>query len=240
MRLAPTIAFLLPLSLVAASKVGRESLDAGGQRHEYFVFVPKTVEGRPGAPLLVLLHGSGHDGLSQIDPWKDVASREGIILVAPSAINPRMWQLPLDGPEPLIAIAEAVRNQYQADANRIYLFGHSAGAVFSLYMACEKPNYFAAISVHAGAVPDDARDEVAGVLSGIERKTPIQVQVGADDPFFPVAAVRRTQALFVEAGVPFEVKVIPRHDHNYYAISAEVNREAWAFLRDKTLAPPAK
>jgi poly(3-hydroxybutyrate) depolymerase len=240
MRLAPVVALLLPLSLAAAPKVGRESLDVGGHRHEYFVFVPKAVEGRPGAPVLVLLHGSGRDGMSQIDPWKDMASREGIVLVAPNSMDSRMWQLPLDGPEPLIAIAETVRNKYQADPHRIYLFGHSAGARFSLYMACEKPDYFAAIAVHAGAVPPDAEEDVARVLGTVGRKTPIQVQVGTEDPYFPLADVRRTQALFEKAGVQFEVREIPHHDHNYYAISAQVNRDAWAFLKDKTLAPASK
>jgi poly(3-hydroxybutyrate) depolymerase len=234
------MAMLLPLTLVAAPKVSRETLDVGGQKHEYFVFAPKTVEDQPGVPVLLLLHGSGRDGLSQIEPWKDLASREGIILVAPNAVNPRMWQIPLDGPEPLIAIVEAVRSEYRADSNRVYLFGHSAGAVFSLYMACEKPNYFAAIAAHAGAVPADAEEDVVRVLKTIERKTPILVQVGTNDPAFSVASVRRTQALFVQAGFPFDVKEIPHHDHNYYAVSADVNRDAWAFLKDKTLAPASK
>ena len=239
MRRPATVALvlLLPLSPVAAPKVARESLEIAGQKHEYFVFVPKIVADGPGAPVLVLLHGSGRDGLSQIDPWKDTASREGIILVAPNAVNPRGWEIPSDGPEPLIAIAEAVRTKYQADSNRVYLFGHSAGAVFSLYMACVKPNYFAAIAAHAGDVPADAGKKVADAARAAERKTPIFVQVGTDDPYFPVADVRRTQALFVEAGFLFDVKVIPHHDHNYYVISDKVNREAWSFLKDKALAP---
>ena len=39
-------------------------IEMEGKRHDYFIFVPKiSAEGAP-APMLVLLHGSGHDG-----PW---------------------------------------------------------------------------------------------------------------------------------------------------------------------------
>jgi hypothetical protein len=29
-------------------------------------------------PALLLLHGSGHHGMSLIDPWKDLAAKDGI------------------------------------------------------------------------------------------------------------------------------------------------------------------
>jgi len=239
-RTIALVALLLPVCLAGALKAEKASLESGGQKHEYFVFAPKAAEEKPGAPMLVLLHGSGRDGMSQINEWKDLASSEGIVLVAPNAVNSRMWQLPQDGPDPMIAIADTVREKYHADANRVYLFGHSAGAVFSLFMACEKPHYFAAIAVHAGAVRESDEADVARVAKEVDRKTPIFVQVGSDDPFFPPAAVRRTQTLFQEAGFPFDVKEIPHHDHTYYAISKNVNRDAWAFLKDKTLDGEAK
>ena len=61
--------------------------------------------------MLVLLHGSGHDGRSLLDPWKKLATREGLVLVAPNAQNSAAWQSPADGPKALIAIAEAVKKQ---------------------------------------------------------------------------------------------------------------------------------
>src|ERR1017187_3129162 len=86
-RVALTL--ILPLMLAAASgEVRKESLKIDGRQHIYFVFVPKTPPGPSGAPLLMLLHGSGHDGLSLLDPWKELASKEGIVLVAPNSINP--------------------------------------------------------------------------------------------------------------------------------------------------------
>jgi len=240
MRNAVILAILLAASVVGAPDVSQERIEIGGQKHNYYVYAPKAVQDRSRAPMLVLLHGAGRDGLSLIDPWKDLAAQEGIILVAPNAANGRMWQLKVDGPEPLTAMSDAVRRKYRADANRVYLFGHSAGAAFSLYMAFQAPDVFAAIAVHAGDVQPTAEKDIVGPLKAVVRKTPILVQVGSDDPYFPPAAVRRTQALFQAAAFPFEVKEIPHHDHDYYAISADVNRDAWAFLKDKTLSPASK
>ncbi len=234
---ACAIALVLPLALRGASApVSKEVLTVDGREHAYFLFVPKIAPTPSGPPMLLLLHGSGHDGRSLLDPWKRMAAREGIVLVAPNALDPTRWQAPADGPEPLLAIAQAVGQKYHVDSHRIYLFGHSAGAVFALLMPIAKPEYFAAIAVHAGALLHGAET----MLQEVSRKTPIQVQVGTEDRLFPLPEVRRTRDVFVAAGFPFELKEIPRHDHNYYVMADRVNRDAWAFLKDKALAGEAR
>jgi hypothetical protein len=42
--------------------------------------------------MLVLLHGSGHDGRLLIDPWRPLVSKERIVLVAPNSVDPSLWQ----------------------------------------------------------------------------------------------------------------------------------------------------
>jgi poly(3-hydroxybutyrate) depolymerase len=220
---------LTPFALLGANDaLTKETLTYDGQQHSYFLFVPATAASN--APLLMLLHGSGHDGQSLIDPWKELASREGVILIAPSSINPDTWQAVIDGPRPLVAIIDAVRQKHTFDPKRKYLFGHSAGAIFSLFLALREPGFFAAIAAHAGVLKDESWLPTATV------KTPIQMQVGTEDPIFPLENVRHTRDLFQAAGFEFELKEIAGHDHNYYVISDQVNRDAWAFLRSKTLA----
>ena len=239
LRLA--VACALPLSLLAASAgITKESITLDGTRHEYFLFVPDRAAGSGPPPMLVLLHGSGHDGRSLADPWKKLAAQEGLILVAPSSQNPAVWQSPLDGPKALIAIADAVKEQYGADPNRIYLFGHSAGAVFSLYMSVWEPQYFAAIAIHAGSTTANDESELRTALPALARKTPIQIQVGTRDPFFPLPQVRATRDLFSASGFTVELREIPGHDHNYYVVSDRINRDAWAFLRERRLATDSK
>jgi predicted esterase len=235
------LACALPLSLLAATgSVTKESITFDGTQHEYFVFVnDKTAGGGP-PPMLMLLHGSGHDGRSLVDPWKKLAAQEGIILVGPSSQNPALWQSPLDGPKALVAIADAVKEKYGADPNRIYLFGHSAGAVFALYMSVWEPRYFAAIAIHAGSTTANDESELRTALPALTRKTPIQIQVGTRDPFFPLPLVRAARDLFSAAGFTIELREIPGHDHNYYVVSDRINREAWTFLRERRLGVDSK
>jgi len=240
------MAVMLALPLGAAPGAGasgdvqRETLTIGTQHHEYFLYLPKLPDGVAKAPLLVLLHGSGHDGRSLLDPWIKTAAKEGIVLLAPSAINPAMWQTPQDGPAALLQVTETVRSKYDLDANRVYLFGHSSGAIFALLMSCFSSGTFAATAVHAGALPPATAQQVEGLMRSAQPKTPIQIQVGTEDAFFPLNVVRATEAAFAAHGFPIEVKEIAHHDHNYYGIADAVNREAWSFLKDKRLPADSK
>jgi dienelactone hydrolase len=61
------------------------------------------------------------------------------------------------------------------------------------------------------------------------------IVVSDSDPFFPVAAVTETAAAFRARGSTVKVDVYAGHDHNYYGMSAKVNKAAWEFLEPCTL-----
>src|SRR3977135_4191317 len=88
-RICLVLLFLLAAALPAAAgdKVEKETLVSGGQKHSYYLPVPKSGPPSSPAPLLVLLHGSNHNGLSLIDKWKDLAAAEGIILAGPDSLD---------------------------------------------------------------------------------------------------------------------------------------------------------
>jgi poly(3-hydroxybutyrate) depolymerase len=218
----------------ASGTIRKEALEIAGAKHDYFVFAPNTAGNTP-APMIVLLHGSGRDGRSLLDPWRKLAGREGVILLAPNAINSVAWQTVLDGPGALISIVENVKKHYAVDPGRIYLFGHSGGAVFALLMLLWEPRYFAAISVHAGAFPEWSKAEAERAARGTDRKTPIQIQVGTEDPLFPLQEVRQTRDLLAAAGFTVDLREIAHHDHNYAAMSSRINEQAWNFFSSKRL-----
>ena len=92
--------FLLAWSSIialAAAKPEKQTLTSQGAARIYYTFVPEKLAAP--APLLLLLHGSGRDGMSQIDEWKTLAEKEGIILAAPDSANSREWSMNTDGPE---------------------------------------------------------------------------------------------------------------------------------------------
>lgn len=222
---------LLPFQTAASpDKIVKDIIVSQGRKRALYLFVPETIKSGTPAPLIVLLHGSGRNGFSLVDKWKDLAEKEGIILAGPDSTDPAKWATPVDGPDFLRDVVENVKSKYSINPRRVYLFGHSAGAVFALYMALFESEYFAASVAHAGALrPNDAAIEIA------RRKTPIAIFVGTRDSFFPLADVRGTRDDLNKQGFAAELTELPGHDHNYYAVASKINNSAWEFLKKHEL-----
>src|SRR5882672_8480560 len=129
--------FLLALAPVSvlAQKIAKETIVSEGKKRTYYIYVPKTAQPSSPVPLLVLLHGSNHVGLSLAEKWNNLAEKEGIIIVAPDSAESSHWSVPGDGPEFLHELVESIKSKYPINGKKVYLFGHSGGAVFALLMS---------------------------------------------------------------------------------------------------------
>jgi len=234
MRLFYFFACALAAMGAVKPKVQKQSVVSEGKERTYYLLAPDDLT-EP-KPLILLLHGSGRVGLSLIDEWKDLAAKEGIILAAPDSTDRSHWSSPIDGPDFLHEVVEAVKAKLPVNAKRVYVFGHSAGAVFGLYMAVMESEYFAAAAVHAGAVQEDSYR----LMEQAARKIPIAIWVGTKDAFFALNIVRGTRDALNARGFQAQLHEMPMHDHNYYAVSREVNKGAWEFLHDKQLSGEPK
>lgn len=233
-----TVCMALSIGQPAATTntIVKETFGAGGKTRTYYLFVPQTAtEDRP-APLLVLLHGSGRDGRTLMDPWAPFAKEQGIILAAPDAVNREGWNMREDGPAFLYALIEMLRVQHPVDPRRIYLFGHSAGAVHGLAMALLESEYFAAAGVHAGLLPQN----VVPFIDRAPRKIPIAIWVGTNDHFFPLPAVRATRDALNSQGFAAELTEISGHTHWYYDRAPAINRKVWEFFQKHRLPDDPK
>ena len=67
-------------SWFASLKVQRETFVSRNKKRTYYLFVPENLKTSEPAPLIILFHGSGRDGLSLVDKWKEIANKETIIL----------------------------------------------------------------------------------------------------------------------------------------------------------------
>lgn len=181
-------------------------------------------------PLVILLHGSGGTGHDMVERWRDLVRREGIIVAAPDATDRRQWQPPQDGPMLFRDLVEELA-PHDVDRRRIYLFGHSAGAIFTLYIAPLESEYFAAAATHAGAYDGEAD---LGFLDQAPRKIPLLLTVGGRDTLFPQPLFLATVHRLERAGFPVTTFVWPDSPHAYTP-SAEINERAWAFLRQHVL-----
>jgi poly(3-hydroxybutyrate) depolymerase len=226
------LALILVLSqtVTASDKVIKDSITSQNKKRSFYLFAPDSVKSGTPAPLIVLLHGSGHNGLSLVDKWKDFAAKESIIIVGPDSMDPARWASPVDGPDFLHDLVESIKSKYTIDPRRVYLFGHSGGAIFALYMSLFESQYFAATVVHAGALHQ--RDPA---ISLAKRKTPIAIFVGTRDRLFPLEDVRGTRDDLNKQGFAVELTEVPGHDHNYYGVASKINQSAWEFLKKHQL-----
>jgi len=218
----------LPGSVAAEAKVQKLTFGSGGATRTYYLFIPEKAASGP-APALLLLHGSGHNGKSLVDPWMSMAKSEGIILVAPDASDPMAWRVPQEGPQFFFDLMELVRIGHpEVDDRRMYVFGHSAGAIHGLNLGVMESEYFAGVAVHAGAMSP----EMAPI--------PMAIWVGTNDNFFPIRIVRNTRDVLNAHGFDTRLTEIKGHTHDYYGSAGDINKEAWAFLKDQKLAADPK
>src|SRR5689334_13048960 len=94
---------LVPGPGLAGEALSRESLILGGVQRTYYLYVP-GIPSEP-APAIVLLHGTGGNGLFMVRRWQDVAARRGILLIAPESLHSNSgWVLGSDGPNFIRAV----------------------------------------------------------------------------------------------------------------------------------------
>ena len=215
--------------------VVQDTITSGGRKRSYYLFVPDTVKAP--APFVVLRHGSGGNGKVLIDRWKDLAGKEGFIIAGPNSEDPSAWVLGKDGPDFLHDLVEALKSKHPINPRRVYLFGHSGGAVFGLVMSTVASEYFAAVAVHAGAFRSKTEFEM---IESARRKIPISIWVGTNDPFFSLREVRATRDAFGAKDILVQVNEIPGHNHNYYGIADRINASAWEFLKQAELSAAPK
>ncbi|HEX7333330.1 MAG TPA: PHB depolymerase family esterase [Pyrinomonadaceae bacterium] len=229
--LALTLLLLSFSSAFAKDDITKELITSNGKTRPYYLYVPPAVKAPTLAPLIVTLHGSNRNGITLVEKWKDYAKKEGIILAGPDATNLRGWNSPVDGPNFLRDLVEELKTKYPVNPRRVYLFGHSAGAIFAIHMSLMESQYFAAAAVHAGALAGDDNQ----LMDLAKRKIPISIQVGDSDPLFPVKIVRATADALKEKGFPVDMIEIPNHDHWYYDKASKFNQTAWEFLKKHEL-----
>jgi poly(3-hydroxybutyrate) depolymerase len=237
------IGVLAAVSLLAAAvaagepgKISKEKILFKGKERAYFLFVPAGNAPEQKLPLLVTLHGSGQSAEPYVSALKDLAEKEKIVIVGPASNDTVHWTSPEDGPLLLHDIIEQVAAKVPVDGRRVYLFGHSAGAVFALQMATLESEYFAAAAAYAGSL----EPKYFNLFDFATRKIPYLIVIGTEDRFFPLDDVRATRDALKSRGFPVEYFEMPRQTHNYLRSAKEINGKAWEFFRKNPLPADPK
>jgi poly(3-hydroxybutyrate) depolymerase len=206
-------------------------LEHPGTRRAYYLSAPKDLAPGEKRPLVLAFHGSGGEGSKIVDNWAKLGQKERFFVTGLKSLDRWNWTMPADGPDLVHELTETLLAKLPIDSSRIYLFGHSAGAVFALRLGLLESQYFAAVAVHAGSFRSSA-DFAAVRLA--RRKLPVLIISGDRDPIFPLASVKSTVAVMRAAGIPAESFILTG-DHRYYALGDSINVRAWEFLKQQSL-----
>jgi poly(3-hydroxybutyrate) depolymerase len=190
----------------------------------YRVYVPKNYDGRKPFPLIIALHGLGGDQNSFFDHYGKalpaLAEARGYIVAAPLGYRPDGFYgmaVPGTSAEPsvrrklelsendVLHVLARMREDYAVDSKRIYLMGHSMGAIGTWNLGAKYPDFWAALAPFAGF-------GLPGTVSAM-RDIPEIVVHGDADPLLPVSFSRAMVAEMKKLGVEHRYIEVAGGDH---------------------------
>jgi len=167
----------------------RERLRHGGIERTYLLYLPPAYDRGKKLPALVLLHGGGGRAGSVALKTSMLAEarREGFILVCPNGTGwARTWnavhccgrahKAGVDDVGFVTKILDELEKTLRIDPDRVYVAGHSNGAMMAYRLAAEASERFAAVGVVAGSIGGKPSESEKPVVIG-EPRQPVSVVV---------------------------------------------------------------
>ena len=177
-----------------SGKLSPGTMQAGGLKRVFHTYVPAAL--KPGAPLLIVMHGSGETG-EQIRAgtgygFERLADQHGFAIVYPDSYtfdwndcssvgDYRVNGVEVDDAGFLAALTDRLVAQHGVDPARIFATGVSAGGSMSIRLALEAPTRYRAVAAVAANVPQpqNFKCKPAGQTSAV------MIMNGTRDPLVP-------------------------------------------------------
>ncbi len=182
----------------------------------YRVFVPTKYDAAKPMPMVVALHGMGADENSYFRDYdngivKREAEARGYLVVCPKGRGSASMYAG-DAERDVMDVIAAMRRDYNVDADRIYLTGHSMGGYGTWSIGAKYPDVFAALApIAGGGLPSS--------LSKIKHVPQIVIH-GDNDPTVPVERSRVMVKAAKEFGIEIKYIEVPGGNHTDIAVPA--------------------
>jgi pimeloyl-ACP methyl ester carboxylesterase len=198
------------------------TLRVGNVRVPMRLYVPDAVRRNRPMPVVVALHGMGADenvfpeayGAGEIVRQAD---RHGFILVSP-ATGPFMASR-----RSLGLLLDVLKLHLPVDESRVFLVGHSMGAMSAVAMAQSVPERLAAVAAIAGG----------GRIRPERSMAPTLFVAGEIDSIVPAARVRAAFDKATAAGYPVEYRLARDHGHTLIVGDRLPDVIAWLLARQR-------
>jgi len=199
-------------------------LDGANEIMPYRVFVPTKYNGKTPYPLLIALHGLGGTEDSFFDSYDKqipkLAEEHGYIVAAPLGyrVDGFYGKILFGNPEDagvkrraeyserdIMSVLALMRKNYRIDESRIYLMGHSMGAIGTWHLGAKYPEIWAALAPFAGYGDPSSVAKMKHI--------PEIVVHGDADATVPVAGSRAMVAEMKKQGVNVQYIEVSKGNH---------------------------
>ncbi|MEC9356775.1 MAG: PHB depolymerase family esterase [Pseudomonadota bacterium] len=177
------------LVLAAGTEGFEEYIEHDGLARRFVIVRPE--DGADGAPVLLLLHGNSGtaENMSNLTEASAYVATRGIWAVMPEAVDGVWNEDPADSSGIddvgfISALIQHLVDDYDVDADRIYVAGLSNGGTMTQRLACEMPDRIAAFA----AVAATLRNSQADACPASARR-PIAYFRGTADPLVPYGSI---------------------------------------------------
>ena len=201
-------------------------LESAGEILPFRTYVPTTYRsGGKAFPLIIALHGLGGTEDSFFDGYNKnlppLAESHGYIVAAPLGYRvdgSYGWGLGTPPADPttrktqdfseqdVMQVLQRVRQMYKIDESRIYLMGHSMGAIGTWKVAPKYPDIWAAIGLFSGSGAPATLEKI--------RSVPEIIVHGDADPTVNVSGSRTMVAKLKEMGTEHKYIEVPGGVHS--------------------------
>ncbi|MBU2700118.1 putative peptidase [Sporomusaceae bacterium BoRhaA] len=190
----------------------RSTFTYNDQKIQYLLIFPaKYTQSKNQWPMILFLHGSSLRGqnldlVKKYGPTWVAEQRKDFpfVVLAPQCPEGEDW---MNKPDILVALLDDVLKKYRIDQDRVYLTGTSRGGNGTWYLACQHPEYFAAIAPLASnpTIPNSWNKQMITM--------PIWAFHGEKDPILPLKNDEAMiSALRMQGGTP-RFTILPDQGH---------------------------
>jgi polyhydroxybutyrate depolymerase len=188
----------------------KESVSVGGLTRQFNLRVPRSYDGSKALPLVVLLHGwtSNMNAVETYTGFGAKAEQEGFLLAAPQGLGERPgWNVgwidlsfkAQDDIAFLSKMIDQIEKEVGVDRSRIFIAGHSNGAMLAHLAASRLGSRIAAVGAVAGSIGFPGRPNFAEkLIPAPEAPVSVMLVHGTADKM--VAYANGAQALLANVG----------------------------------------
>lgn len=207
----------------------------------YRVYVPKSYTATRATPLVIALHGLGGTEDSFFDQYSlppQLAEMHGFLLAAPLGYRPDgFYRSPMMGAndaasrrrieyseKDVLEVVRLVKSTHNVDGSRIYLMGHSMGAIGTWALGAKYPHTWAALVAFSGVGSPALAESMKGIpqfvvhgdadntvsVSGSRNMVAALRRAGANVTYIEVAGGSHTDMVVPNLPKAFEFMALQR------------------------------